>query len=93
MVDEMLRDDCVTSSVAGPNCDGGEHLKEHVSVVPLRTMKDIVVRLQAAVTMVDANKLRHVKENSVQHTTVCLEMDRSHFEHLLQLWGTAGFIN
>jgi hypothetical protein len=29
----------------------------------------------------------------VQHTTVCLEMDRSHFEHLLQLWGTAGFIN
>jgi hypothetical protein len=33
--------------------------------------------------MVDANMLRHVGENDVQHTAICLEMDGSHFEHML----------
>jgi hypothetical protein len=36
------------------------HLKELVYAVPPRTIEALMARLQAAVTMVDANMLRHV---------------------------------
>jgi hypothetical protein len=47
------------------------------------TIEDVVARLQAAVTTVDANMLGHIRENAVRHTAVCLEMDGRRFEHLL----------
>jgi hypothetical protein len=37
-----------------------EHLKEHVYAVPLRTIKDLMERLQAAVSAFDGSMLRHV---------------------------------
>jgi hypothetical protein len=78
--------DCMASSVAGSNFDGfflWGHLKEQVYVDPPRTIEDLVVRLQAAVTTVDANMLRRVRENAVRRTAVCLEMDGGRLEHLL----------
>jgi hypothetical protein len=59
------------------------HLKEQVYTVPSRTIENLVARLQAAVTMVDANMLRRVRENAVWPAAVCLEMDGGRFEHLL----------
>jgi hypothetical protein len=59
-----------------------EKLKEHVSAVPLSITEDLMVRFQEAVTN-DANMLRHVQENSVQHTAVCLDTDGGCFKHLL----------
>jgi hypothetical protein len=59
------------------------HLKEHVSAVPPRTIEDLVARLQAAVTTVDENMLRCVRENAVRRTAVRLEMDGGRFEELL----------
>jgi hypothetical protein len=59
------------------------HLKGQVYAVPPRTIDDLVARLQAAVTTVDANMLRHVQENAVWRTAIYLEMNRGHFEHLL----------
>lgn len=46
-----------------------------------RLMKDLVPRLQAAVTMTDASMLRHVWENAVWCPAVCIKMDGGHFEH------------
>jgi hypothetical protein len=57
------------------------HLKEHVDAVPPRTIEDLVPRLQAAVTTVDANVLRRVRENAGRRAVVFLVMDRGHFEH------------
>jgi hypothetical protein len=51
--------------------------------VPPRTIEDLVARLQAAVTMVNANLLRLVHENAVWCTAICLEMDKGCFEQLL----------
>jgi hypothetical protein len=48
-----------------------------------RTIENLVAKLQAAVTMVDANMLRCGRENGVQCTAVCLEMDEDRFERLL----------
>jgi hypothetical protein len=59
------------------------HLKEQVYAVPPRTIEDLVQRLQAGVTTVDAHMLRRVRENAVRRTAVCLEMDGGRFEHLL----------
>jgi hypothetical protein len=59
------------------------NLKEHVYLVPHRTIEDLVGRLQEAVTMVDANMLRRVRENAVRRTAVCLETDGGRFDHLL----------
>jgi hypothetical protein len=59
------------------------HLKEQVYAVPPRTMKDLMARLQAPVTTVNANMLRRVQENAVLCTVVCLDMDGGCFEHLL----------
>jgi hypothetical protein len=59
------------------------HLKEQVYAVPPRTIEDLVARLQAAVTTVDANILRCVRQNAVRRAAVCLEMDGGRFEHLL----------
>jgi hypothetical protein len=54
------------------------HLKEQVYAVPPRTIEDLVVRLQAAVTtVVDANMLRRVRGNAVRRTAFCLEMFRT----------------
>jgi hypothetical protein len=38
-----------------------KHAKEHVLAVPPRTIDDLAVKLQAAVTMVDANMSRCVR--------------------------------
>jgi hypothetical protein len=86
-MDWTCRADSIASSVAGSNSDGffflWGHLKEQVYTVPPRTIEDLVARLQAAVTTVDANMLRRVPENAVRRTAVCLEMDGDRFEHLL----------
>jgi hypothetical protein len=58
------------------------NLKEQIYAVPPWTSEDFVARLQAAVTTVDANMLRRVRENAVRRTAVCLIMDGGHFEHL-----------
>jgi hypothetical protein len=60
-----------------------EHLKEYVYAVPPRTMKDLMARLQAAATIVDANMLGCVQENAVWYMAICLEMVRDHFIQLL----------
>jgi hypothetical protein len=39
---------------------------EHVHGIPPRIIEDLMVKIQAAVTMVDDNMLRHVRKNSVQ---------------------------
>jgi hypothetical protein len=60
-----------------------KHLKEHIYAAPPRTSEDIVARLQAAVTIVNANMF--VQENAMRRTAACLKMDGDRFEHLLQL--------
>jgi hypothetical protein len=67
------------------------HLKEHIYAVPPRPIENLVVRLQAAVILVD-NIPRHVQENTVRHTAVCLEMDTGHSELLLKIGGTHSLI-
>jgi hypothetical protein len=59
------------------------HLKEHDYAVPPRTIEDLVERLQAAMTSVDANMLRRVRENVLRRSAVCLEMEGGRFERLL----------
>jgi hypothetical protein len=59
------------------------HLKEQVYAVPPRTIEDLAAKLQAAMTTVDANMLRRVRENAVRSTAACLEMNGGRFEHLL----------
>jgi len=44
--------------------------------------KDLMARLQAAVTMADANMLTLIRENAMLYTAVCLQMDRGNFKHL-----------
>jgi hypothetical protein len=56
---------------------------ENVYAVPPRTIENFVARLQAAVTKVDVNILRRVRENAVRRTAVCLEMDGDGFQYLL----------
>jgi hypothetical protein len=51
------------------------HLKEHDYAVPPRTIEDLVERLQATTTSVDANMLRRVRENVLRRSAVCLEME------------------
>jgi hypothetical protein len=58
-------------------------MKEHVCADRPRTIEDPVAGLKAPVTAVDANLLRHVRENAVRRTAVCLEMGGGRFEHLL----------
>jgi hypothetical protein len=60
----------VSFPVAAPE---GERLRGHT-----RTIEDLVTRLRAPVTTVDANMLVHVRENAV-----CLETNGDRFEHLL----------
>jgi hypothetical protein len=55
------------------------HLKDDVYALPPRTIEDVV----AAVTTVEANMLRRVRENAVRRTALCLEMDGGRLEHLL----------
>jgi hypothetical protein len=78
-VDWTWRADCMVSSVAGCNFTVffslSGHLKERVYAVCPRTIEDLVARLQAAVTAVDANMLRRVRENTVWRTAVSLEID------------------
>jgi hypothetical protein len=42
------------------------HLKELVHAVPPRTTEDLVTKLQAAVTTVDANMRGRVRENAMR---------------------------
>jgi hypothetical protein len=51
------------------------HKKRHIYAVSMRTVKDLMVRLQAALTTVHANITRHVRENSMWFTVPCLEMN------------------
>jgi hypothetical protein len=60
-----------------------EHLKEYVYAVLPRTIKDLMTRLQAAVTTVDVNMFGCVEENAVWYTSICLEMARYRFKQLL----------
>jgi hypothetical protein len=50
---------------------------------PPRAIENRVARLQAVVTTVDVTLVRHVRENSVRRTVVCLEMDAGRFENPL----------
>jgi hypothetical protein len=61
----------------------GGHLKEHVYAIPRRTIEDFVGRFQAAVTTVNANTLRRVRERAVRCPVDCFEMDGGGFEHVL----------
>jgi hypothetical protein len=56
------------------------HVKEHIYVVPPRPIENYVVRLQAAVIVVNYI-LRHVQENAVQHTAIWLKMDRGLYQN------------
>jgi hypothetical protein len=58
-------------------------LKECIYAAPPRVSKISSARLQAAVTAVFANMLRHVGENAMWCTAFCFEMDVGCFEHLL----------
>jgi hypothetical protein len=77
----------MTSSVDGSNSDElflcGGHRKEHVYAVHPRIVVDIVVRFQGAATTVDASMIQRVRENVVQRTAVCFEMDGGGYENLL----------
>jgi hypothetical protein len=59
------------------------HLKDYVYAVPPRTTDDLVARIQGAVTKVDAEMLRRVRENTVRGTVFDLKMDECRFEYLL----------
>jgi hypothetical protein len=59
------------------------HLKEYVYAVPPRTVEDLTARLQAAVTTVEANMLRCVRENAARRNAVYFETNGGRFEHLL----------
>jgi hypothetical protein len=68
--------------IAESNCDGFFPLgtTEGARLYSCsRNMEDLVVRLQAAVT-IDANMLRRVGENFVRRAAVCLEIDGGRFE-------------
>jgi len=56
----------------------------HYTILPM-IIKDLVLRLWAAVTTVGANVLWCAQENVLQCSAVCPEMKGGHFEHLLQL--------
>jgi hypothetical protein len=59
-----------------------------IYAVPPRTVEDLVARLWAPVTAVDANMLRRVQENAMWCTAFCLEIYRGHFRHLPEPWCT-----
>jgi hypothetical protein len=59
------------------------HLKEHFCAAPPRTIKDLIGRLQAFLTSVNANMLKHVWEIVRQCPNMCLEMDGDYFQQLL----------
>jgi hypothetical protein len=48
------------------------HLKEHVYTVPSRTVEYLVARLQAVMTVVDANMVACVRESAVHVMHCCL---------------------
>jgi tRNA threonylcarbamoyladenosine modification (KEOPS) complex Pcc1 subunit len=81
-MDWKSRADCAAFTVA--RCKFGGfflwvHVKEQVYTVPLRKVEGLLRRLQAAVTAVDGNMLRRVKENTMRLIAVCLEMDGRYF--------------
>jgi hypothetical protein len=58
-----------------------------VYIIPLRTVEDLVARLQGVVTNVDSNMLRRARDNAMGCTAVCLEMDGGLFDHPLStIW-------
>jgi hypothetical protein len=62
-VDWTSRTDYLASFFTGSNSDGfflWRHLKEHLYTVTSMTIEELVARLQAGVTTVDANMLRRV---------------------------------
>jgi hypothetical protein len=59
------------------------HLKEPVHAVPPRTIENFEARLQAVVTTVDVDMLRHVPDNSAWRTAAYLESYGGCMEHLL----------
>lgn len=59
------------------------NLKEYVYAIYPRTVKDLTVRFQAAVTTVDANMLMRVRENAGRRNAVYFKMDGGRFQHLL----------
>jgi hypothetical protein len=70
----------MVSSDARPNWGP---LNEWVYVVPHRTIRDLMVRVQADATTVDTIVLICVRENAVSLTDVCFEMDENRFENLM----------
>jgi hypothetical protein len=69
----------VTDSKSGgfPPFPGGRRLKEHVYTIPPRNLKDFVAKLKAVVTTVDAYTLMCVRENVMQRTAVCIEIEKA----------------
>jgi hypothetical protein len=68
------------SSVARCNSDRFlpvVHLKMHVYTFPTKTIKDLMVRLQAALITVDTNMLERVRENDVWRSAAFLSMRQS----------------
>jgi hypothetical protein len=86
-VDWMWRNDCITSSVAKYKSDGFFSCGATWRSTFMQSLPGLSKLLwqdfQAAVITANPNMLRRVRENVKQRTTVCLEMDRGHFEHLL----------
>jgi hypothetical protein len=70
------------------NCFLWGNLKEHIFAISPRTIKNLVPRLQAAETVVNASMLRHVRQKAAWHMAVCREMGGGHCDHLLWLQGT-----
>jgi hypothetical protein len=60
-------------------------MTEHVFLVPNRIMEYLLITFESGVITVDANMLRHVRENAVWRTALCREMDRG------GAWGAHGF--
>lgn len=59
--------------------------EQYVYAIYPRTVEDLTVRLQAAVTTVDANMFMRVRENAARRNAVYFKMDAGRFQQLLQL--------
>jgi hypothetical protein len=84
-VDWMSRADCM-ALIAISNCSKlfpvGQPERAQLCNLS-QDYKNLMPRLQAAETVVNANMLRHVRQNAAWHIAVCRQMGGGHCEHLL----------
>jgi hypothetical protein len=59
------------------------NIKQHTYIVPPRIIVDLVARIQVTIIAVDGDMLKCVRECTVQHNAVCLEIDGGRFEQQL----------